>query len=104
MSDLSQEKWVNQLSKDDNAVIVDVRTTEERTEGFVENSIHMDIYEPQDFMNSLESLDKSKNYYIYCRSGKRSDQACAVFNHNGIGNTYNLVGGMLEWNGELVHS
>lgn len=104
MSDLSQEKWVNQLSKDDNAVIVDVRTTEERAEGFVENSIHMDIYEPQDFMNSLESLDKSKNYYIYCRSGKRSAQACAVFNHNGIGNTYNLVGGMLEWNGELVHS
>ena len=85
MSDLSQEKWVNQLSKDDNAVIVDVRTTEERTEGFVENSIHMDIYEPQDFMNSLERLDKSKNYYIYCRSGKRSGQACAVFNHNGIG-------------------
>lgn len=104
MSDLSQEKWVNQLSKDANAVIVDVRTTEERTEGFVENSIHMDIYEPQDFMNSLERLDKSKNYYIYCRSGKRSGQACAVFNHNGIGNTYNLVGGMLEWNGELVHS
>ena len=60
MSDLSQKKWVNQLSKDDNAVIVDVRTTEERAEGFVENSIHMDIYQPQDFMNSLESLDKSK--------------------------------------------
>jgi rhodanese-related sulfurtransferase len=54
-------------------------------------------------MTSLEGLDKAKNYYIYCRSGKRSGQACAVFNHNGIANTYNLAGGMLEWNGELVH-
>jgi rhodanese-related sulfurtransferase len=104
MSDLSQEKWVAQLSEDDNAVVVDVRTAQERTDGFVANSIHMDIYQPQEFMKSLEGLDKSKNYYIYCRSGNRSGQACAVFNQSGVQNTYNLIGGMMEWNGELVHS
>jgi len=52
----------------------------------------------------LEGLDKSKNYYIYCRSGNRSGQACAVFNQSGVQNTYNLIGGMMEWNGELVYS
>ena len=60
MSDLIQEKWVAQLSEDDNAVVVDVRTAEERADGFVANSIHMDIYQPQEFMKSLEGLDKSK--------------------------------------------
>ncbi|MFC2148231.1 rhodanese-like domain-containing protein, partial [Bacteroidota bacterium] len=47
-------------------------------------------------------LDKSKNYYVYCRSGQRSRQACAIMNSIGIPNAYNLMGGILEWKGDIV--
>jgi rhodanese-related sulfurtransferase len=46
-------------------------------------------------------LEKSKNYYVYCRSGARSAKACEVMNELGIENTFNLTGGIL-WNGDLV--
>jgi rhodanese-related sulfurtransferase len=46
-------------------------------------------------------MDKSKTYFLYCRSGNRSSQACRYMQESGF-NTYNLVGGMLDWDGEIV--
>ena len=48
-------------------------------------------------------LDKSKNYYVYCRSGGRSAQACAVMTQMcGFENAYNLLGGFMNWEGEVA--
>ena len=102
MADLSQEEWEEQLQNDDNAFILDVRTPEEVEEGYILNAIHIDIYLGQDFLTELEKLDKSKNYYVYCRSGNRSGQACAIMNSLGFENTYNLEGGFMNWEGETV--
>lgn len=102
MADLTQEQWVNQLKEDDNAVILDVRTDREIAEGIIPQALHLDIYKGQEFIDELEKLDKSKNYYVYCRSGNRSGQACSIMNQLGIANAYNLMGGMLEWEGEVV--
>ncbi|MBS9463176.1 rhodanese-like domain-containing protein [Flagellimonas sp. HMM57] len=102
MADLSQEEWASQLEKDDNAFILDVRTPEEVEEGYIPNSTNIDIYLGQDFLNEIEKLDKSKNYYVYCRSGNRSGQACAIMNSVGIENAYNLEGGFMNWDGEVV--
>lgn len=101
MEDLTQEEWVEQLENDSNAVILDVRTDAEVGEGMVPKAIHLDIYRGQDFVAELEKLDKNKNYYVYCRSGNRSGQACKLMNQIGFDNTYNLMGGMLEWEGDL---
>ena len=102
MADLSQEDWEEQLSKDDNAFILDVRTPEEIEEGYIPNAKNIDIYLGQEFLDELEKLDKSKNYYVYCRSGNRSGQACAIMNSIGIANTYNLDGGFMNWEGETT--
>lgn len=102
MADLSQEEWAEQLANDNNAVILDVRTAEEMEEGYIPNAIHIDIYLGQEFLDGLEDLDKSKNYYVYCRSGNRSQQACALMNHNGFDNAYNLEGGIIEWEGDIA--
>lgn len=99
--DLVQEQWWQEIQNDSNAVILDVRTPEEVEEGKIPGSIHHDFYQGQDFLNALESLDKTKNYYVYCRSGNRSGQACMLMNQLGIANTFNLVGGTNEWNGPL---
>lgn len=102
MEDLTQEEWVSQLENDTNAVILDVRTDAEVADGIIQNAIHIDIFKGQGFVDEVEALDKTKNYYIYCRSGNRSGQACAIMNQLGFENTYNLLGGMLEWEGEVV--
>jgi len=101
MENLSQTEWTEQLNADDNAVILDVRTEAEVAEKKIPNSINIDIYKGQGFVYQVEELDKSKNYYVYCRSGARSAQACNIMNQLGFDNTYNLLGGILEWTGDV---
>lgn len=100
--DLSQQEWVSKMESDTNAVILDVRTEDEYNDGFIPKSINIDIYKGQGFIYKLEELDKSKNYYVYCRSGARSGQACNIMNQLGFENAYNLMGGIMQWQGEIV--
>jgi len=102
MADLSQEEWIAQLDKDENSFILDVRTEDEISEGRIPNSSNIDIYLGQGFLDELEKLDKNKNYYVYCRSGNRSSQACAIMNSVGIENAFNLEGGFMNWEGEIA--
>jgi rhodanese-related sulfurtransferase len=99
---LEQEDWRDQLNNDANAVILDVRTEDEFSEGMIPGAINIDIYKGQGFIYSIEELDKSKNYYVYCRSGGRSGQACSIMSQLGFESTYNLLGGMMNWEGEVV--
>ena len=99
---LTQAEWVSQLEADENTVIVDVRTEDEFNDGYIANAIHLDIHQGQDFVNAIEALDKGKNYYVYCRSGMRSAKACEIMNQLGFENTYNLLGGILDWEGTVV--
>lgn len=102
MADLSQEDWQEQLENDSNAFILDVRTEDEVAEGYIPGATNIDFYLGQGFIDALENLDKSKNYYVYCRSGNRSGQACAIMNSIGFENTYNLEGGFMNWEGDVV--
>lgn len=102
MADLSQKDWTKQLEQDNNSVVLDVRTQVEVDEGIIPNALHIDIYNGQGFIDELEKLDKTKTYYVYCKSGGRSGQACAVMNQLGFVNAYNLLGGFMEWQGEVT--
>jgi rhodanese-related sulfurtransferase len=99
---LSQEEWALQVSQDANAVILDVRTEDECNEGFIPNAVFNDIYGGQAFVYRLDELDKSKNIYVYCKSGGRSGQACQVMNQLGFENVFNLEGGFSNWQGDVV--
>ncbi|MEL4308137.1 rhodanese-like domain-containing protein [Joostella sp. CR20] len=102
MADLTQEEWAEQLAQDENAVILDVRTEEEVEDGYIPNALNIDIYKGQGFLDEVEQLDKSKNYYVYCRSGARSAQACTLMNQLGFENTHNLLGGFMNWEGDVI--
>jgi rhodanese-related sulfurtransferase len=100
--DLTQEEWVSQLEADKNAVVLDVRTEDEYNDGIIPNAVNIDIHKGQGFIDGLEALDKSKNYYVYCRSGARSAKACELMENLGFENAFNLQGGILNWDGEIV--
>jgi rhodanese-related sulfurtransferase len=100
--DLSQEEWSHQLETDDNAVILDVRTPQEIEDGYIPDSVFIDFYLGQEFLSELEKLDKAKNYYVYCRSGNRSGQACSLMKSMGFKNTFNLEGGFMNWEGDVT--
>jgi rhodanese-related sulfurtransferase len=52
-------------------------------------------------MAEVEKLEKDTDYYVYCRSGKRSEMACQLMERAGIESTFNLQGGILDWTGDL---
>lgn len=103
MSDISQSSWSEKFNADNNAFLLDVRTEDEVEEGYIPNATNIDIHKGQEFISEIEKLDKTKNYYVYCRSGARSAKACAIMTQLGFENTYNLLGGFLEWDGPTAN-
>ena len=96
---LSQSEWWSQFLADPNGVILDVRTEEENAAKKIPGSLNIDIYKGQGFVYLVDELDKTKNYYVYCLAGGRSAQACSIMNQLGFENTFNLIGGISEWEG-----
>ena len=74
VSTLSACAPVEKLDTSSYAAVIDVRTDAEVATGYLEGAAHMDIQGPE-FANQLATLDKSADYYIYCRSGNRAGQA-----------------------------
>ena len=58
-------------SNNNNSVLLDVRTNEEVIEKKIIYLINIYFYSDS-FKDSILRLDKSKTYYVYCRSGRRS--------------------------------
>jgi phage shock protein E len=76
------------------AAVIDVRTPEETSLGYLEGAQLFDIQNPT-FMDMLSTLDSAADYYIYCRSGNRAGQAIEIMKQAGF--TGELVnGGSLE--------
>ncbi len=70
--------------------IIDVRTPEEWATGHLDGAVRMGIADA-DFKDQLSTLDKSADYYIYCRSGNRAGQAIDIMRDMGF--TGELVNG-----------
>ena len=101
MNELAPDAWAELQEQTSESVILDVRTEEEFESGYIKGALNMDIRGGADFLASIESLDKSKSYFVYCRSGARSGQACQLMSQMGFNAVYNLEGGVLAWEGDL---
>jgi rhodanese-related sulfurtransferase len=77
-------------------ITLDVRTPGEFNEGHIEGALLVD-FQSGNFENEIASLDKSKTYAVYCRSGSRSGQAVKIMSDAGFTNIYNLDGGVIDW-------
>ena len=76
--------------------LVDVRTPAEFKEGYIENAILID-FKSEDFSSKMETLDKDRPVYLYCRSGKRSGLASVILKDLGFKEIVDLEGGYLAW-------
>lgn len=63
-----------QVAVEDYAMVIDVRTPEEFNDGHLEGAERIGIAD-SDFLERIDALDKTEDYYIYCRSGNRAGQA-----------------------------
>ena len=100
---LDSHSFEDQYNSDENAVLLDTRTPAEYDEVRIPDSQLMNIVDP-DFMNKLQNLDRTKNYYLYCRTGNRSFQAARLMVNHGFENVYNLKSGIVRWHGETESS
>jgi rhodanese-related sulfurtransferase len=94
-NDLSVSEFSNKVAET-GVITLDVRTPSEFNEGHIEGALLVD-FQSGNFENEIASLDKSKTYAIYCRSGSRSGQAVKVMSEAGFTNIYNLNGGVIDW-------
>lgn len=102
MENLTQLQWAKSIKSDKKAFIIDVRTPQECLSGIIENAKNIDIMNTDKFFTEIEKLDKTATYYIYCHSGGRSHQACVIMEQHGFQNAYNLMGGIMEWEDEVM--
>ena len=89
------------LLDNDAYYFLDVRTAEEHK---IKSIPDTDCIPVQEIENKIVELDKyrDKKIIVYCRSGNRSGTATKILNENGF-KAYNMLGGMNEWNGEVVN-
>lgn len=95
VTDLNVSEFANVLATEE-VVILDVRTPEEFTSGHIANAININA-ESGRFETEIQSLDKSKTYAVYCRSGNRSGNATKIMSEAGFTNLYNMQGGTIDW-------
>jgi len=77
-------------------ITLDVRAPGEFNEGHIEGAQLID-FQSGNFESEIATLDKSKTYAVYCRSGSRSGQAVKIMSDAGFSNIYNLNGGVIDW-------
>jgi phage shock protein E len=65
------------------ATVIDVRTLEEYTAGYIEGAELIDI-QGADFSQRIGDLDPAVTYVVYCRSGNRSAAAAERMRAQGL--------------------
>ncbi len=93
--DLDGTTFKNKVDDSSNAVLLDVRTAGEYAAGTIPGAENLDV-SSREFQTALNTLDRSKEYFAFCRSGNRSGSACEILTDQGF-KAYNLAGGIGAW-------
>ena len=77
---------------------IDVREVEEYEEGHIEGVTLIPLSE---FDKRKNEIDREKETVFICRSGNRSGRVCEYLSSLGYSKMYNMVGGMMNWTGDI---
>ena len=95
-TNLSPIEFSNKISESPEAVILDVRTPQEFSEGHIENAKNAD-WNGNQFELQIAKFDKTKPLFVYCLGGGRSASASSKLRSNGFKEVYELDGGIMNW-------
>ncbi len=90
----------NELTKDTDTVVIDMRNHYEYEVGHFENAIEVpsDTFREQLPMAvDMMKADKEKNIIMYCTGGIRCEKASAYMLHSGFKNVFHLEGGIINY-------
>ena len=93
---LSPQEFATAIATDSSAIVLDVRQLKEFESGHLGNAIQLNFLDKAVFEKGIKDLDKSKTYYLYCRSGRRSNSAALMMKKEGF-KVFDLKGGILAW-------
>ncbi len=98
VKEITTEELKKRLEQNEELELVDVREDEEVEEGIIPGARHIRM---NDIPSHIDAFDKEKEYIFICRSGRRSENVCYYLQEQGY-KVRNMVGGMLEWEGEIT--
>lgn len=84
------------LMKQKKGQVLDVRTAEEVSEGYIPGAVNFDFY-GDSFSSQLDKLDKNKTVFVYCAAGGRSGKTLETLKKKGFVEIYDLSGGFNAW-------
>lgn len=93
MEKITVQQLIKEMNDGNQLNIIDVREDFEIALGTIPGAKHIPL---GDIPNRLEEFDKNKKYYLICRSGGRSGNACAFLSDQGY-DVVNIDGGMVDW-------
>ena len=82
--------------KNEGAVIVDVRSSQEYNEGHLLEAINIPYYEIKKNVNNIIK-DKGQEIVVYCQEGVRSKQAYKILKKLKYDNVFSLYKGLDNW-------
>jgi UPF0176 protein len=96
---LTADKF-NELTDDENTIVVDMRNHYESEVGKFKTAITPDVETFREALPVVEKMledKKDKNIVMYCTGGIRCEKASAYYKHRGFKNVYQLDGGIIEY-------
>ena len=84
------------LLEDNPGVLLDIRTPEEVSKGFLKNASFINFYD-ENFLQKASWVKKNQPIYVYCHAAGRSSKAAEMLIELGFREVYNLVGGYSKW-------
>lgn len=96
MKEISVNKLygILQNSKQDDYLVVDVRTPGEYTSKHIVGVANIPLDKIGDHREELKKYD---TVYVHCNTGNRSGQACMQLDELGLNNVVNVSGGLADW-------
>ena len=92
-------RLISEKKDNGDLVILDVCTPKEFSKAHLENATNLNFFSKA-FKSQLNTLDKEKTYFVYCKVGGRSRLAQKQMKKVGFKEVYNIVGGTLLWEEE----
>jgi rhodanese-related sulfurtransferase len=82
------------IDKSRNVFILDVRTPQERTQGYIQGSVLIPI---DTIEKRISEIPKKRTIVVYCAVGSRSRAVSQALSGRGYPDVYNMKDGIMGW-------